>query len=129
MLNKILVKIYNKDLKMTEHCMRWNVNNSTMSSIKYIFSYCSKMTALHHNVKNCHNTLTVLTLMEDPSSTYTVKNCHNTLTVLTLMEDPSSTCRMGQLCVTYVDMTQDSFVLPAPPVQSTETFVITNRRK
>ena len=71
--------------------MRWNVNNSTTSSIKYIFSYCSKMTALHHTVKNCHNTLTVLTLMEDPSSTCTVKNCHNTLTVLTLMEDPSST--------------------------------------
>ena len=42
----------------------WNLNDSTifLLSYIYIFPFFSKMIALHQNVANCQNTLTMLTL-------------------------------------------------------------------
>ena len=53
------------------------------------------MIALHQNVANCQNTLTVLTLR--------------------WMIFPQD-IRMGQMCMTDAGTTQDNFILPAPPV-------------
>ena len=60
----------------------------------YIFPFLSKMIALHQNVANCQNKLTVLTLrwIIFPQDIW-----------------------MGQMCMTNVGTTQD-FILPAPPV-------------
>ena len=41
--------------------MGWNLNDSTTSLLPDIFPFLSKMIALHQNVANCKNTLTVLT--------------------------------------------------------------------
>ena len=61
----------------------------------YIFPFFSKMTALHQNLANCQNTLTMLTL-----------SCRN----------PLQDIWMGQMCMTDAGTTQDNFILPAPPV-------------
>ena len=75
--------------------MGLNVNDSTtLFCVKYIFPLC-KMIALHQNVPNCQNTLTVLTQRWRifPQDIW-----------------------MGQMCMTDAGTTQDNFILPAPPV-------------
>ena len=66
-----------------------------ISFTKYIFPFSSKMIALHQNVANCPNTLTVLTQRWRifPQDIW-----------------------MGQMCMTDAGTTQDYFILPAPPV-------------
>ena len=61
----------------------------------HIFPFSSKMIALHQNVTNCQNTLTVLTLRWRifPQNIW-----------------------MDQMCMTDAGTTQDNFILPAPPV-------------
>ena len=57
--------------------------------------YLYVLDALHQNVANCQNTLTVLTLRW---------RIH--------LQD----VRIGEMCMTDASTTQDNFILPAPPV-------------
>ena len=72
-----------------------------ISFTKYIFSFMIKMIALHQNVANCQNTLTVLTQRWRifPQDIW-----------------------MGQLCMTDASTTQDNFIFPAPPVGGLPIF-------
>ena len=65
-----------------------------ISFTKYIFPFLTKMIALHQNVANCQNILTVLTLRR------------------IFLQD----VWMSQMRMTNADTTQDNFILPAPPV-------------
>ena len=62
---------------------------------KYIFAFLSKMIALHQNVANCQNTLTVLALRWR-----------------ILLQD----IWMRQMSMTDAGTTQDNFIVSAPPV-------------
>ena len=77
-------------LKNAKTSVGWNLNDSTTPSSKYIFSYLSKMIALHQNVANCQNTLRWRIFPQD--------------------------VWMGQMCMTDAGTPQDYFILPAPPV-------------
>ena len=70
--------------------MGWNLNDSTTSFLPNI-----SFLALHQNVANCQNTLTMLTLRWwiVPQDIW-----------------------LGQMCMTDASTTQDNFILPAPPV-------------
>ena len=76
--------------------MGWNLNDFTTSLLPNIFiPFLSKIVALHQNVPNCQNILTVLTQRWRifPQDIW-----------------------MGQMCMTDAGTTQHNFILPAPPI-------------
>ena len=75
--------------------MGWNLNDSTTSLLPNISSYSSTMIALHQNVSNSQNTLTLLRLR--------------------WRIFPQDVCT-GQMCMADAGTTHETFILPAPPV-------------